>query len=179
MATNRTSKVGTRVFGADITTHALNTIDYAHHEIHSGSGYSLSYPVTIPAANEVEIRIATPDTAKWAHMVWTFTNDADFEVDVFEGTAKTHVGGNVLTPINANRNSSNTSGLTICHTPAAGADGSLIWAFAGGANKQVTTIEGRHEFILKQNTAYLITLSGAQNDVAHLIFDWYEHTDRE
>jgi len=159
-------------------TQALKIIDYPHHEIHGGNGYSLSYPITIPAANEVEIRIATPDTTKWAHMVWSFTNDSDFTVDVYETTTKTDVVGNRLTPINANRNSANTSGLTICHTPAGAGDGNLIWSYAGGANKQVTTEEGRHEFILKQNTAYLINLSGAQNDVAHLVFDWYEHTNK-
>ena len=161
----------------DPTTGSRHTIDFPHNEIHAGDGYSLSYPITLPIANEVEIRIATPDNTKWAHMVWSFTSDAAFSVDIFEATAKTHVGANVLTPMNRNRNSGKTSGLTICHTPAAGADGTLIWAFAGGANKTVTTATDRNEFILDQNAAYLITLAGAQNDVAHIIFDWYEHTN--
>ena len=74
------------------------TIDQPHHEIHEQHGYSLSYPITVPAANEVEVRIQT--SIMPIHMVWSFTNDAAFTVTVFEDTAKTHVGGNVLTPVN-------------------------------------------------------------------------------
>jgi len=163
----------------DNSTYARTTIDYPHHEIHGGSAYTLSYPITIPGANEVEIRIAVAATTKWPHMVWSFTNDAAFTVDVFEVTTKAHEAGNVLTPINRNRNSANTSGLTICHTPSGSGDGNVIWSFAGGANKTVTTAENRNEFILDQGVAYLVNLSGASGDVAHLLFDWYEHTDKE
>jgi hypothetical protein len=173
-----TEWVKKRTEAVDSTTNARIGIDYAHHEIHGGSGYTLSYPITVPAANEVEIRIAIPNTTKWPHMVWGFTNDADFSITVFEGTAKTHESGNALIPINRNRNSAKVSGLVCCHTPGAGADGNIIWTFAGGANKTVTTAENRNEFILKQNTPYLVNLAGAQNDVAHLLFDWYEHTNK-
>ena len=152
------------------------TIDQPHHEIHEQHGYSLSYPITVPAANEVEVRIQTD--IKPIHIVWSLTNDAAFTVTVYEGTAKTHVGGNVLTPINRYRDSANISTLLVCHTPAGAGDGSVIWAFAGGANKTVTTATNRNEFILKINAAYLINLSGAQNDLAHLLFDWYERGPR-
>ncbi len=159
----------------DINTQAAVGIDLPHNRIHDSLTYVLAYPVTIPVANDVEVRFATPDTTKWAHMIWSFTNDAAYSVTVFEGTTTTHEAGNVLTPMNANRNSAETSGLTICHTPGAGADGSIIWSFAGGANKTVTTATNREEFMLKRNTAYLVRLSGAQNDLAHILLDWYEH----
>ena len=148
------------------------SIHQPHHEIHEEHGYSLSYPITVPAANEVEIRIQT-NTAP-IHMVWSYTNDAAYTVTVFEDTSKTHVGGNVLAPKNRFRDSSNISTTLVCHTPAGAGDGNIIWEFAGGANKVVTTATNRNEFILKKNAAYLINLSGAQNDLAHLLFDWYE-----
>ena len=162
----------------DPSTHAQVSIDYAHHEIHGGSGYTLSYPITVPIAAEVEIRMATASSAKWAHMVWSFTNDAAFSVDIFETTTKAHEAANALTPINRNRNSANTSGLTFCHTPSGSGDGTTIWSFAGGANKIVTTAENRNEFILKSGTAYLINLTATSADVAHILLDWYEHTDK-
>jgi hypothetical protein len=162
----------------DSTTKSLMTVDYPHHEIHGGSSYSFSRQVTIPAADDEEILIVTPDTAKWAHMIWSFICDAAFTVTVFEGTGLTTPTNLSSTIKNRNRNSDNTSGLTIGHTPAAGSgDGTPIWTFSGGANKTVTTAEGRLEFILKQNEEYLIRVAASQNDVATILLDWYEHTN--
>ncbi len=158
----------------DSVSLAAKTIDYAHAQIHAGDSYCTTHVETVPAGLTSEVRIAAPNTTKWAHMVWSFTVDNDYAIDVYEGTAKTHVGGNVLAANNRDRNNGNSSGLTICHTPGAGADGSVLWQFAGGANKTSTTVTGRREFVLKQNIAYLFRITAAQNDVAHMLFDWYE-----
>ena len=167
----------------DAATHALNTIEYEHHEIHGGSSYTLSRPLTLPVANDDEIRIATPNTTKWAHMIFSAVSDAAVTVSLYETTTLTHVVGNVLTPINRNRNSTNTSGLTICHTPGGAGDGNLLYSSTAGAGGNPAqsapgVIGGRFEFILKQNTAYLLRIAGASGDVVSINLEWYEHTDK-
>lgn len=163
----------------DEATRAVNVIDYPHHEIHGGSGYTFTRKVVIPAANDEELLIVTPNTTKWAHMIWSFICDAAFSVDIYENTGLTTPTDLTSTIMNRDRNSGKTSGLTIGHTPAGGAgDGALIWSFSGGANKTVTNAEGREEIILKQNEEYLIRLSASQNDVATILLDWYEHTNK-
>ena len=162
-------------------THALKTITYPHHEIHSGSAYMIYRTLALPVANDDEIRIATPNTTKWAHFTFTATSDASVTVSLYEATSLAHVGGNAITPVNQNRNSSNTSGLTICHTPTGSGDGTLIYNWTAGTDHP--TGEGgtatRNEIILKQNTAYLLRIAGASGDVVNIHLDWYEHTDKE
>lgn len=167
----------------DSATHVLSVIDYEHHEIHSGDAYTLSIPVTIPAANDYEIRIAQPDTTKWAHILFSIVSDAAVTASLYETTTLTHVAGNVLTPINRNRNSTNTSGLTLCHTPAGAGDGSLIYSATAGvagtpAQSAPGSVTGRFEFILKQNTAYLLRAAGVSGDVITINLEWYEHTNK-
>ena len=181
--TGRISGGKHREVWVDQATHVLSTIEYEHHEIHGGSSYTLSRPLTLPVANDDEIRIATPNTTKWAHMIFSAVSDAAVTVSLYESTALTHVGGNVLTPINRNRNSTNTSGLTICHTPGGAGDGNLLYSSTAGAGGNPAqsapgAITGRFEFILKQNTAYLLRIAGASGDVVSINLEWYEHTDK-
>ena len=62
-------------------------------------------------------------------------------------------------------------------TDGGGGVGTIIWTFKAGANKTVTTSESaRFEFILKQNTKYLLELIGANGDLITSLMDWYEHT---
>jgi hypothetical protein len=168
----------------DAATHVMSTIEYEHHEIHAGSAYTLSRPVTLPVANDDEIRIAVANTTKWPHMLFSAVSDAAVTVSLYETTGLAHEVGNVLTPINRNRNSTKTSGLTICHTPSGAGDGSLIYASTAGvggnpAQSAPGAIGGRFEFILKQNTAYLLRVAGASGDVVSINLEWYEHTDKD
>ena len=65
----------------DAATRATQVIDYAHHEIHAGSHYTLSYAVAdIGAATTptdiMSLSFTTPDTTKWLHMVVSATSVA-------------------------------------------------------------------------------------------------------
>ena len=56
----------------DASTHALNVVEYEHHEIHSGSAYSVYYDNTTANTDDHRsaIGLQTPNTTKWAHMVY-------------------------------------------------------------------------------------------------------------
>ena len=41
-----------RKAGIDSTTHSIQTIDYAHHEVHEGSAFHVSYSVTTASSDD-------------------------------------------------------------------------------------------------------------------------------
>jgi hypothetical protein len=170
---------------ADLITHAINVIDYPHHEIHGGSSYLVVYSALAGDTDVIEVRIQTPNSAKWAHMVISIESALASTATLWTPTTKTHEGGNALTPMNRNHNSTNSSGLTICHTPGgaqAGA-GNLVQylgaATVSGRTETGGTTGSRHEFILKQNDDYLINMtSRADANAMTITLDWYEHTSK-
>jgi len=170
---------------ADEATHATIIVDYPHHELHGGSAYFLIYSALADDTDVIEIRFQTPNTTKWAHMLIDVECALAATVEMWEGTTKTHEAGNVLTALNRNRNSTNTSGLTICHTPGgAQAGAGTITEYVGAATVSGRVAAGGHsggrnELILDQNNDYLIRVtSRADANALTIVLDWYEHTNK-
>jgi hypothetical protein len=170
----------TRQIQMDPTTHRELIIHGPHAAIHNGRAWYFSDVLTVPAANEYEIFIQTPDTTDWMHFNFALESDAIITSTLFETTTKTYVGGNILTPYNRNRNSSNTvvSGFQMCHTPGGAGDGTEISQHTSGVAGNPLQATGatptaREELILKQNTAYLINFAGASGDYLSLDIVFY------
>jgi hypothetical protein len=169
----------------DKNTGAQNFIDYDHHELHDGNHYTYTEIASLGDAGELEILITTPNTEKWAHMVFEVVGALHTTIEAFETC--THVAGTAKTPYNNNRNSTNTPGVTLAANGGTGADGTLIFTSqfgidaGGGANRIRSggTARGDSEWILKQNTKYLLTITSltAANQIA-VRLSWYEHTNR-
>ena len=163
---------------------ALVGITPEHHEIHEGDAYYAIRSALLNSAGTIEVRVATPNNTKWAHMLIVIEGALAGTAELWEGTTKTHSTTNAITPFNRNRNSTKTSALTICHTPG-GAEGAAagLTKYFGAASVSGKDSEGggansRSEFILKQNTAYLLrATSRADNNAMSIELDWYEHTD--
>ena len=70
----------------DLSTHSLQVVDYAHHEIHSGSSFHVSYSeVTANSDNDVSaIMLKTSNTTKWIHMVVSFNCATAAEAVILE-----------------------------------------------------------------------------------------------
>ena len=169
----------------DDVTNQLMTIDYVHHESHAGSAYFAVYSALANDTDLIEVRIQTPDTRKWAHMVIVIDVALAGTAQLWRGTTKTHVGGNAMALMNRNHNSSNTSGLTVCHTPGGSESaGSALTRYIGAASTSGRSDVGgtagsRGEFILAQNTAYLIRItSRADSNALTIVLDWYEHASK-
>ena len=168
---------------ADASTNAITTIEYEHHEIHGGSAYYVIYSALRADTEFIEVRIQTPDTTKWAHMVINVDFALAGTAELWTPTTKTHASANAIAPLNRNFNSTNTSGLTICHTPGGAQAGTAnliqyVGATAsGGRVSEGGGADSRHEFILDQNQSYLIkATSRADGNAVSIILDWYEHT---
>lgn len=168
----------------DSSTSAISTVDYAHHEIHGGSAFLVVYSALANDTALIEVRFATPDTTKWAHMTIIVESAIASTIQLWEGTTKTHNASNAIVPLNRNRNSSTASGLTVCHTPTGTESGTAaLTEYVGAASVSGRVTAGgsansRAEFVLKQNTAYLIrATSRADGNALAIILDWYEHTN--
>ena len=166
----------------DRSTNALNTIDYAHHEIHAGSHFMYTDAVELASGATQDYLITTPDTTKWAHMLFYLDGSAITQWQFYEGSDKT--GTAAQTVGNNNRNSATVATTTIHKGTSGGTtDGTLAYFYKGGAATQQSrtgTVAGNaEEIILKQNTKYILRVtSGTNANLTNIKLEWYEHTNK-
>lgn len=178
----KTSTTTIQPIQLDRSTYALLTIDYAHHEIHSGSHYFFQASHELGSAGTIVYLITTPDTDKYAHFIYTADGSAITQIDLYEGADRT--GTTPQTIRNSDRNSANTSGLVIHVGISSGTtDGTLIKTYKGGSSsarsRSGPTTRGDSEIILKKNTKYLFRITSSTSaNLCNLKFEWYEHENK-
>ncbi len=169
----------------DASTNSLQTVDYAHHEIHGGSHYYMEGYVELDNTDTFFVKLVTPDTTKWAHFKWEITSTGVLETTLDEAATGGMTGGTSVTPINNNRNSANTSGMIITSGVTActgyttrisnqkfGVATTPSKATGGGSSRE-------DEVMLKQNTVYCRSFtSGSNSNIVNFRASWYEHTDK-
>lgn len=169
----------------DNSTNTIQTIDYAHHEIHAGSHFKSGFgsiTQVLDIDDTVTLLFVTPNTTKWGHWTLTAQATAFAKIELFEGTT-TSSNGTAVTRWNRNRNSATTSVITAFHTPTVTADGTKFSTkFIGGTGFKSDIggeTRGSSEIMLKQDTKYLIRGTAlADNMSIQIGGDWYEHTDK-
>ena len=186
---------------ADASTWSLQTIEYEHHEIHSGSSYTCHYNNDCTNIGEMTvIAFNTPDTTKWAHVIAEVSATAAAYFAIYEATSIDVGEGTALSIYNHNRNSTKTSTVsTIEATPVANKATSFNEGQAAAANITTTTelmrvyigagekvtaagggTRGAAEFVLKQDTqyAFMIVSTTADDNTHSILLNYYEHTDK-
>ena len=97
----------------DRLTGTLNTIDYAHHEIHGGNMFTCHYSNECTNTDEMTVvAFNTGDTSKWCHMFFSASGTALSSMAIYETTSITAGAGTQLTIYNRERNSVLTSLVT-------------------------------------------------------------------
>ena len=179
-----------RELGVDASTYALETIDYAHHEIHSGSHFYIQGYLTLAleeGAGEgtYYVKMTTSNSSKLMHFVFDIKSTGICTTYLDEGATGGMADGSPVTPINNNRTSSKTSGATFTSgvTVATSYDTRLEndkWG-ADGFKESIGGGSGRDdELVLKPNTTYLRTfISGTADNIVQFKASWYEHSDKE
>lgn len=164
----------------DKATNALEVIEYQHHEIHDGDHYFYGDSLTLASAATQDYLITVPNTAKWPHILFDLDGLGITQFDLYEGSDKT--GTTSQTARNNNRNSGNTAGMTIHKGTSGGTtDGTLIRSYKSGSTsaiaKSLSLARSDEEYILKQNTKYILRVTSGSNDnLINIKMVWYEHT---
>jgi len=174
--------------GIDKASRATGVIEYEHHEIHAGSHYEVVDAVDLAINNVRDIQITTPNTTKWAHFVFSLHCENETEWYLYENVT-INTAGTSVTPKNNNRNSTNTSGLTVAtidNTSVANANADTAVAGATeiehgivAAKRQSTgAAERTREIILKQNEDYTLRIIATAAGFTSYDLEWYEHTNK-
>jgi hypothetical protein len=173
-----------RPLRVDKHTDALAQIAEAHFEVHEGEAFFIVNKQDVDSAGSYEMRFKTPDSPKRLHMILAVEGTGHTDVDLYEGTTKTHNTGTVLTAVNRERESKKTSLIEACSTPGGSGDGenliSMHFGLDTGQGSQREILGGgardMEEIILARNTAYLLRIvSGTDGNRVMIVLDWYEH----
>ena len=168
----------------DTITRAISTVDYAHHEIHAGSHYFYMSHHDMPKNTVNNHLIVTPNTTKWAHIIFSYDSTAgQVHIEFSEDATYSDIG-TLETAINRNRNFPDASTTLIYEDPTITGQGNILFSQKlGGDDKKLSIgggARGSNEIVLKQNTVYLFRAT--ELDVAATIMnielDWYEHVNR-
>lgn len=161
-------------------------IDYDHHQLHEGETFRWDvYVSSLASGNSKDIRFVVPNisvpagvvaAARMPHFRFEVVGSADADLFLYE--APTFTGnGNQRTPIPAERNGSYSSQLQIWEDPTVSVVGSqifrgVIFAAKNSAGSTTSTLD---EFILKNNTSYLLRVtSGAAGNKVLIRVLYYE-----
>lgn len=199
VSTNGNSQLKTTIYdeggipaSVDNSTESLQTIDYAHHEIHSGSNYRVQCNNdTIGNGGTLVIGFFVPDQTKLPHMLWDFVHSGSMTLRLYEDVTITTGTGTDFVCRNSRRDAGDNSILQGTAT------GSLVSGsvtcdpiFTGGtivSLKKDYSARGegggqsrRAEVILKSNTYYAFELSNEEttSQGGQIRLEWYEHTDK-
>ena len=178
----------TRPLQIDSSTHATKTIEYEHAAIHSGSHYFIDDVVDLALDNVYDIQWTTPNTTKWGHFLFKMDCEKETEWYAYEGVT-INVAGTTITPFNSDRNSNNTSGMTVAgitntsvgnansDTAVAGAT-QLAHGIVGSGQR--SGFESREsELVLAQNTIYCFRLIANAAGFISFVLNWYENTNKD
>jgi len=184
----------------DTITHTLQTIDYAHHEIHGGSTFRVQHnDNAIPATatgGELVIAFKTPAGTKLPHMIWAFVHQGDMTMSVLEGVTFNASAGTDRSPKNSRRDSATTSillgqasGALVANLVTVG-ENSADAIYSGGtvislkrnyaAKDEAAGGARPSEIILKADTTYAFVLDNNETTAqgGQIRLEWYEHTDK-
>lgn len=164
----------------DPATNAGVSMEYSHYKLHESDHYYFKGYTELGIGDSIIFAVTTADSTKWPHLLYKYQSTGAIRAYTYEGGSYT--GGASVTPINNNRNSSNSSLLTIVIDPTSytfgsaldsakvGADGGFFGADVGGQSDR------EDESILKQDEVYffVVTSEAADNIIDFSSF-WYEH----
>lgn len=178
-----------RPFAMDRATYSFQTVDYAHHEIHSGSHFFVVGYQTLTINQVLDFTWVMPNTTKWTHWIWDLYTESQTNWLIYEGAAITNALANAVTPLNSDRNNATASGTTMkfevqANLTAANADtnvtgATLIKSGISGVGKGNSGVAGRDsEIILKANTIYCLRAIATAAGYVNFDMEWYEHINK-
>ena len=170
------------------------SIDIAHSEVHAGHHFEVHIESGIVAVASISCAFRVPPGIKRTHVVVDWKSEDRAHIALIEGATWDTNSGTVLTIYNNNRNSAITSQLEedktatpawtsngVLRDPTNITGGTALHTDYGYIAKQAggTTGLPRHEWVLKNNKTYVITITNdaGGNKYLGMVLHWYEHSD--
>jgi hypothetical protein len=166
----------------NLFTGAAIAISPEHHEIHCGDSYVLTRITDLTNGASDNLIIVVPNetgsgqTQKLYHLVPIGGSESEAIWYLYEGVTTTSLGTSI--PFyNRERNSANVTGLTAYHSPTITSDGTLLMTKHQGSGRGVGSDARTEEFVLKNNTAYLLRVTNqtANNNYISWELNHYVH----
>lgn len=164
----------------DESTGAVISIGHDVHQMHEGNHFYIEGCTTLASGDTLYVRLVTPNSTKRSHFLWDMSSSNILTTYLYEDASGGMTGGAAVTPLNNNRNSTDTSlNVITSGISTATDDGTLISQSCWGSRQAGGSQNRRDELILKQNTTYLRKLiSGANSNLVAFKAIWHEHTDK-
>ena len=168
--------------GADIdVAHAcdLTTLDYSHVAIHDGNAFAFKDILSLGSAEIGSYMLTTPNTTKHVHFGYDVDSSVGFTFDLYE--AVNGSGAIAQTVFNRNRNLATAAGMVLhkgCSADCTAATkiSQGLAGIGGLASKLAGSMAESSEWVLKQNTKYVLKLtSAAASNKVVVKFNWFEH----
>ena len=183
-----------RALRADLTTHTLQTIAYAHHEIHSGSMFRVqAYNDAIGDDATLAIVFRVANQTKHPHFLFQWETEDVGNISLLEDVTVTVGSGTDVSVKNSRRDSNRISIMKGCASgswvsgyitkDATISGGNIVSHIRVYSNNRAGGGEGGrdYEIILNVNTDYALVFTNTAGSAkgAQLRCEWYEHTDRD
>jgi len=153
------------------------TVELEHHKIHEGKHYTCQvYDEDVDKASDKYLLVRSPNSTTRIHFTFNSVSALAGTIFFYEDPA-TSSTGTLLTTYNNDRNSTSLASLEIFEDPGVISDGTniLVNIMAADAKKSGGATKRGDEFILKQNTDYLIRYDTvADNNRITVCNEWYE-----
>lgn len=179
-----------RLLGDNIFKGSLIAIPPEHHEIHCGDSYTSLYSedlgngasqtlaIIIPNEGLTETEEGDDQTTKQYHVIFYIDTEAEATFIAYEG-ATLSANGTAIPIKNRNRNSSRVDYIGFYYAPTVTDNGSVVYPLRRvGAGRTTGGELGRgSEFIMKDNTIYLFTITNAVTTSNYFNFElsYYVH----
>lgn len=156
---------------------------YDHHQLHEGELFRWDLYVGLANGVSKDLRLVVPsittplnEVTRCPHLRFVFISSAGGDAFLYETPTFTG-NGTQRTPIAMERNGTYTSKLQIHEDPTVSVVGTQLYRglLISGNTKAGSTEDSGTEFVLKNNTSYLVrfTSAGAGNQVLIRLL-WYE-----
>lgn len=173
-------------------------INVEHHEVHEGCSFERHISSVNLAVTTLNVAFKTLAGTKLAHMLFGFASNDEIHFEVIEGATWNQGSGTALNIFNENRNNGSNSTVILEDKNQAQFTASNqvikdVVNVAGGTSIEpdrytynaglgaatvAETREAGHEWILKNDTTYVIRITQTDGDCKMSIdLHWYEHLD--
>ena len=181
-----------RTIRIDPSTHAIQTIEYEHAEVHGGSHYNVHSFVDVVGVDDVlDFTWQMPNTTKEIHWLWQIYTEKALAWYVYMDAVATNGLANTITPINSDHNHIvDKPSVTVmkyelqADLAAANADtdvttATVIASGKLGDNKSGGAAGRGYESILKRNSLYCLRAVVSAAGYINFDMNWYEHTPKD